>query len=78
MQALKLRLIERCGILVITTVQFHSTKLELRFGAGSNLLTEIRDGENLWQGFRLEIRLSAFRRSTIQKQFIMNCTIMEF
>ena len=35
--------------------------------------TEIRDGEDLWQWPRLEIRLNAFRRSTIpQKQFIIH------
>ena len=35
-------------------------------------VSEIRDGEDLWQWFRLEIRLNAFRRSTIpQKQFII-------
>ena len=36
---------------------------------------EIRDGEDLWQWSRLEIRLNAFRRSTIpQKQFIIIIT----
>ena len=53
----------------------HSTKPELRFCAGSNPacgMSEIHDGENLWQWSRLEIRLTAFRRSTIpQKQFII-------
>ena len=35
-------------------------------------MSEIRDGEDLWQWSRLEIRLAAFRRSTIpQKQFII-------
>ena len=40
----------RCGVVVITTTQFHSTKPELRFCAGSNLghgVSEIRDGEDL-------------------------------
>ena len=45
------------------------------FCAGSNPdrdVPDIYDGENLWQWFRLEIRLNAFRRSTIpQKQFII-------
>ena len=45
------------------------------FCAGSNPdrdVSDIYDGENLWQWFRLEIRLNAFRRSTIpQKQFII-------
>ena len=64
----------RRGLLVITTAQLHSTKSELRFCAGSNPargVSEIRDDEDLWQRSRLEIRLNAFRRSTItQKQFI--------
>ena len=50
-------------------------KPELRFCAGSRPargVSEIRNGENLWQWSRLEIRLNAFRRSTIpQKQFII-------
>ena len=59
------------GAVVITTAQLHSAKPELRFCAGSNGVSEIRDGEDLWQWSRLEIRLNAFRRSTIpQKQFI--------
>ena len=64
-----------CGVVVITTAQDHSTKPELRFCAGSypaRGVSEIRDGEDLWQWSRLEIRLNAFRRSTIpQKQFII-------
>ena len=63
------------GIVVITTAQLHSTKPEIRFCAGSNLargVSEIRDGEDLWQWSRLEIRLNVFRRSTIpQRQFII-------
>ena len=38
------------GVVVITTVQLHSTKPELRFCAGSNTargVLEIRDGEDL-------------------------------
>ena len=65
----------RRGEVVITTAQLHSTKPELRFCAGSNPargVSEIRDGEDLWQWSRLEIRLNTFRRSTIpQKQFII-------
>ena len=65
----------RHGVVVITTAQLHLTKPELRFWAGSNPArgaSEIRVGENLWQWFRLEIRLNAFCRSTIpQKQFII-------
>ena len=41
---------------VIATTQLHSTKPELMFCAGSNPargVSEIRDGENLWQWFRL-------------------------
>ena len=65
----------RHGVVVITTAQLHSTKPELKFCAGSNPargVSEIRDGEDLWQWSRLEIRLNVFRRSTIpQKQFII-------
>ena len=72
----------RCGVAVITIAQLHSTKSELRFCAGSNPASgvlEIRDGEDLWQWSRLEIRLIAFRRSTIpQKQFIIIINIKSF
>ena len=65
----------RRGVVVITTAEIHSTKPELRFCAGSNRagdVSEIGDGEGLWQWSRLEIRLKAFCRSTIpQKQFII-------
>ena len=40
----------RRGVVVITAVQLHSTKPELRFCAGSNTargVSDIRDGENL-------------------------------
>ena len=40
----------RRGVVVITTAQLHSTKLELRLCAGSNPargVSEIRDGEDL-------------------------------
>ena len=63
------------SILVVSTAQLHSTKPELKFCAGSNPargVSEIRDGEDLWRRSRLEIKLNAFRRSTIpQKQFII-------
>ena len=39
-----------CGVVVITTVQLHSTKPELRFCAGSNPahgVSKIHDGEDL-------------------------------
>ena len=45
--------------MVITSAQLHSTKPELRFHAGSSpacVVSEIRDGEDLGQWFRLEIR----------------------
>ena len=54
-------------------------KSELRFCADSNPArgrSEIRDGEDLRQWSRLEIRLDAFCRSTIpQKQFIITITL---
>ena len=62
-----------------TNSQIHSPKPEIKFCAGSNPargVLKIRDGEDLWQWFRLEIKLNAFRRSTIpQKHFIIiiNC-----
>ena len=65
----------RHGVVVITTAQLHSAKPELRFCTGSNSargVSEICDGEDLWQWSRLEIRLNAFRRSAIpQKQHII-------
>ena len=56
--------------MVITSAQLHSTKPELRFCVGSNPahgVSEIRDGENLGQWSRLEIRLNVFHRSTISQ-----------
>ena len=66
--------LERCRVvMVMTTAQLHSTKPELRLCASSNpapVVSEIREGEDLWQWLRMEIRLNAFRRSIIpQKQF---------
>ena len=62
----------RHGVVVITIAQLHSAKPELRFCTGSNPacgLLEIRNGDDLWQWSRLEIRLNAFCQSTIpQKQ----------
>ena len=70
----------RRGVVVITTARLHSTKPELRFCAGWNPapgVSEIPDGEDLWQWSWLEIRLNAFRRSTIpHKQFIINSFIL--
>ena len=40
------------GAVVITTAELHSTKLELKFCAGSNLalgVPEIYDGGDVWQ-----------------------------
>ena len=69
------------GIVVITAAQFHSKKPELRFCADSSPVrgvSEIRDGENLWQWSRLEIRLNAFRRSPYhKKQFVIWCERIE-
>ena len=60
------------GVVVITTAQLHSTKSELRFWTGlspASSVSEIHNVEDLWQWSWLEIRLNAFRRSTIlQKQ----------
>ena len=57
----------------------NAVKPGLRFCAGSNPardVSEICDGEDLWQRSQLEIRPNAFRRSTIpQKQFIINSGI---
>ena len=74
-----LELIKRRVVVVITTAQLHPTNPELRFCADSNPargVSEICNGEDLWQWSGLKIRLNAFRRSTIpflipQKQFIM-------
>ena len=64
------------------TRKTHYCTTSFRFCAGSNPacgVSEIRDGEDLWQWSWLEIRINAFRRSTIlQKQFIiiiiLSCT----
>ena len=65
----------RCGVVVTTTTQLHSTKPELSLRAGLNPthgVSEIRTVEGLSQWSRLEIRLNAFRGSIIpQKQFII-------
>ena len=65
----------RHAVVFITAAQLHPTKPELRFCAGSNparSVLEIRDGQDLWEWSQPEIRLNAFRRSTIpQKQFII-------
>ena len=70
-----------CGVVVITTAQLHSSKPKLRFCAGLNPaygMSEIRDGEDLWQWSRLEIkiRLSSVNHTT--KQFIISVEIICF
>ena len=49
--------------------------IQLSLNAGSNPargVSEIHNSEDLWQWSQLEIRLNAFRRSTVpQKQFII-------
>ena len=64
----------------ITVAQLHSIKPEVRFCAGSNptySMSEICNGENLWQWSRLEIRLNAPLRSTIsQKQFHSSAAVV--
>ena len=56
------------GVVVIAAAQLHPTKPELRFCAGSSPacgVSEIRDGEHLWQWSQLEIRLNTFCQLTI-------------
>ena len=65
-------------VLVITTAQLHSTKPELRFCTGSNPtpgVSEIRDEEDLWQWFHLEMTLNFLRRSEIIHQTILQVPI---
>ena len=68
--------------MVITTEQFHSPIPEHRFYTGSNPaqgMSQIPDGEDLWQWSRLEIRLNVFRRSNIpQKQLNSSVQFGEF
>ena len=55
----------RRGAVVITAAQLHSTKPNFRLCAGSNPargVSEIGNGEDLWQWSRREIRLNPFRR----------------
>ena len=69
------------GVVVTTTTQLHATKPELKFCAGSNPargVSKIRDGEDLWQWSRQEIRLNAFRRSIIpQNNSVKELVTME-
>ena len=74
------KIISALGVVVITTVQLHLNKPEFRFCAGSNpacSVSEIGNGEDLWQWSWLEIRLYAFLWSTItQKQLIITIIII--
>ena len=61
----------RRGGVIITMQKIISTKPELRFCAGSNPargVSEIRDGKDIWQWSRVEIKPNAFRRSTIPQK----------
>ena len=73
LQQLRVAFLWRRGIVVVTSVQLHSIKLELRFCASSNPargLSEILDDESLWQWSRLEIRLNSFHRLIIPQKTI--------
>ena len=64
----------RCGVVVITTAQLHSSKPELRLCAGSNPargVSETRDGEDLWQWSLLEISLCLSPINRTTKKFII-------
>ena len=55
----------------MTTTQLHSKKLELRSCAGSKSacgVTKTPDGKDLCEWSGLEIRLNAFRRSSIPQK----------
>ena len=62
----------RRSVVFIAAAQLHSTKPELRFCGGSSPargVSEIRDGEDLWQWPRLNaLSLNAFRRSLYYKK----------
>ena len=75
--------------LVVITAQLHSTNPELRFCAGLNPargVSKIRHGEDLWQSFCLEIRLSLVNYTTKtihhhlhqKNMFTLNLTKMFF
>ena len=66
----------QCSITVITTSQLHLIKPELRFYTGSNPaygVSEICNGDNLWQWSRLQIKFNVFRRSTILENNSSSC-----
>ena len=55
------------SVVVIITAQLYSTKPEFKFCAGSypaHGVSEIRDGEDLWQWSPLEIRLNALKNNS--------------
>ena len=70
----------RRGVVAVTTAQLHSTNPEFRFCTGSNICSRCVEDSRWWGSLImtwLEIRLNAFRRSTIpQKQFIMIISIL--
>ena len=68
------KFLSNCAYVVISR-QLHPIKPQLRFCADLNharVVPDIRNGEDLWQWSRLEIRLITIRWSTIPKnQFII-------
>ena len=57
-----------CGVVIINTAKLHSTRPKLRFSTSSNPaydMSKICGGEDLWPWSLLEMRLHAFRKSTI-------------
>ena len=51
------------GVVFITTAQLHSTKPEVRFCTDTNPasdVSEIRDGDDIWQSPQLKISLNTF------------------
>ena len=61
----------RRGVVVITTTQLHSTKTEFRFCTGSypaRGVLEIRDGQDLGQWSRLEIKLCITNKTMYRHQ----------
>ena len=62
----------RCGVVVLTTSRFRSTKLEPSFCAGSNPargVSEICNVEDLWQWSWLEKWLNAFISQPTNKKY---------
>ena len=72
----------RFNVVVINAAHLHYTKPKIMLCAGSDAahgVSEICNGENLWQWFQLEMKLNdSFSRSTIpQKQFIIISSILK-